>query len=485
MPEEIVIGGETQVFRLAKAAYSFPTEVDTDGALWSLGKGRSAIDKMVVPTDYHAIVSLCRFFYTHEGLAHSTINKQVEIANNGYKINQGSCTDREFVVYKSLNERISRFLNEASLEYLLSGLVIPEVTWDRIRLSSIEQRRRGSVLLPVDIWVRDPNSLDIKKTPLPNRLVVFVKVSDEDRYFIMNNGKFKDGSQDKETYELLVENYPDFVRAVKNGDTFFKLPDPFVVRRKPRSGNVWPTPYLLPALELFMHKRNLRKMDYSIAARVIQAIQLFRLGNDEYPLTEDDADQITELREQMYWRGLPNNVERVFQLFSNHTLQIDWIMPDTKALLDEGKYRSINEDILVALGLPRLVLVGENLRSGAGTSEVAMLPSSCSIDSMREDLLSFVRHLYKEIQKRNNFKGVPEPYYPPIRLQKLADLLSIGVELHDRGVISKTGLGEIADFDFNVEMERRAKEQKKMKELGLPDFAPVPFSPQPDKQNME
>lgn len=462
-------------------AATFVPHQQTDGDLWVLDNDYLDVDKMVVPTKYHEIVDLCRFFYEHDGLAYTTINKQVEIGINGYAINPGTCSKKELKVYESLNQLIENFIRDAALEFLISGLVIPEVTWDRVRGTDIESRFRGSYELPVGLWHRDPLSIDLKKPPLPNRLSVFVTISDDDLHFIQTGGEFVDGTKDRETYNILVEQYKDFVSAVKSGKTVFKLNDPLVIRRYPRSGSVWPTPYLTPALELFMHKRNLRKMDYAIAARVISAIQLFRLGSDEFPLTEDDDDLVDDLKKQMRWRNLYGNTERVFQLFGNHTLEIDWITPDTAALLDEGKYRSINDDIFTALGLPRIVVSGETSKSGTSNANLAMLPPASSIDFMRTQLLEFPRRLYKEIQERNGFKGIPEPYYPPIRLQSLRDLIEIGSRYYELGVISRTGWAEMGGLDFDTEIQRMALEREEMERLNLLERPDVPYAPEPGK----
>lgn len=452
-----------------------------ESSLWSLDEEATGVDKMKLPADYHGVVNLCRFFYDHDGMAYTTINKQVEIGINGYAINPGTCSEKELKVYESLNPLIEKFIREAAQEFLVSGLVIPEAIWDMVKGSTLDPKSRRNYHLPVDLWYRDPLSIEIKKTPLPNRLAVFVIPSEEDIFFIKSKGKYLDGTEDIETYKLLLEKYPEYVAAVREGEIRFKLEDPMVIRRYPRSGNVWPTPYLTPALELFLHKRNLRKMDYAIASRVISAIQLFRLGNDEYPLTEDDEDIIDELKSQMMWRSLQGNIERVFQLFSNHTLEIDWVTPDVDALLDEGKYRSINEDISIALGLPRIVISGETLRSGTSNASLAMLPPANTIDFMRRQLLEFPRALYKEIQKRNRFKGVPEPYYPPIRLSDMAELTEMGRDFYDRGALSKTGWGEFAGINFDTEIERLALEKEKTEALGLSERPDVPYSPTPEK----
>lgn len=436
------------------------------------------IDKMVVPKGWHKQVSFCRFFYKHDGMAYTSINKQVEIGINGYEISRGDCTDNEFAVYESLNPMIEAFLRDAALEFLISGLIIPEATWEKVRGMSIKTNLRKTYDLPTDLWYRDPLSIRLEKTPLPNRVITLVEASDRDIEFIMEKGKIGN-FVDKETYKLLVRNYKDFVSQIQKGDKVFMLKDPFLIRRFKRSGTPYPTPYLLAALELFMHKRNLRKMDYSIAARVISAIQLFRLGSDDYPLTEDDDDTVVALQAQMRWRGLDYNIERIFQLFSNHTLQIDWIMPDTKALLDEGKYRSINEDIGVALGLPRVFTAGEAMRSGATNTSISILPSTNTIEAMREQLLDFPKELYRRVKERNSFRSVPEPHYPPIRLQDLKTLMDIGQKLYEARVLSRTDLAEMLHFDFDTSLERIAEETKKMKEMGIDQFAPVPFSPQP------
>jgi hypothetical protein len=467
--------------RLAQAAFYNPLPTP-ENPVWSLKEyPSSGVDKMQVPKKYHDVIDLCRFFYEHDGLAYNTINKQVEIGINGYDVNPKSCTDNELLVYEHVNRVIERFLRRAAREFLISGLVVPEVTWGYVPGTRIDSKLRKQYLLPVDIWIRDPASISLRKTPLPNHVVAVVKISESDKHFIESGGEFLDGIKDRETYEQLVSEYPDFVRAVKDGKSVFKLNNPVIIRRNNHSGNVYPMPYLLPALELLMHKRNLLKMDYAIASRVISAIQLFKMGNDEYPLTEDDDSVIEDLKKQMRWRQIKGNHERLFQLFSNHTLDIEWITPDVKALLSESKYNIINEDILAALGIPRIVISGETKRSGTSNSKMAMLPPINTIEFMRRQLLKFPKNLYSEIKTKNNFTGIPEPYYPPIRLQDLSELMEIGRVFYESGVISRTGWAEMGNFDFDTEMQRMRIERDKMQELDLLEHPEMPYSPKPSK----
>lgn len=475
MPQRV---DEVTTTRLAKASFSV-TQTESI-PIWG-SSSQDGVDKMEVSSDYHDIVTLCRFYYDHDGLAYTTINKQVELGINGFAINPGTCTDKELLVYEYLNPLILKFLRGAAQEFLTSGLVIPETVWETVKGTDINPKLRKLYKLPTDLWYRDPMTIEVRKTPLPNRLLVLVKASDDDIFFIQNEGKYTDGTEDKETYRILVEQYPDFVRAIKAGKYQFRLEDPLVIRRYPKSGQPYPTPYLTPALELFMHKRNMRKMDYAIASRIIEAIQVFKLGSDDFPLTEDDEDVVEDLKAQMRWRERDSQHERVFQLFANHTLSIEWVTPDVAALLSEEKYRSSNDDIMTALGLPRVIISGETQRSGTSNSAMALLPPKSTIESMRGQLLEFPRKLYKEIKERNNFRGIPEPYYHPIVLQSVKDLIEQGKNYYEYGIISKTGWAEMGNLKFDTEMERRVLEEKKMKELGLDERPDIPFSNPPQR----
>jgi hypothetical protein len=70
--------------------------------------------------------------------------------------------------------------------------------------------------VPDNIWFRDPATVKVKKSILPNRKDYYVEVSRDLVDFIRSGGKKKDGTVDKELYDILVKNYKEFVDAVKN-----------------------------------------------------------------------------------------------------------------------------------------------------------------------------------------------------------------------------------------------------------------------------
>lgn len=438
------------------------------------------LDRMEIPTEFHKLIKTCRFFYKRDPIAGTVLNKMVDCAITPLKNKQQECSEEEFEVYNSINEMLQEFFRNVCLEYLLSGMVVPHYEWVRVKGSDLSQKldSRRRVNVPDNIWFRDPATITVKKAAIPNKRYYFVEVDAKTIYFIKNKGKYPDGTVDKETYNELVKNYPAFVKAVmdlKGSKMSIKLDDIRPILSKTLPEEEYPVPYMSNALESLMHKRNLKRMDYSIAARVIAAIQLIKLGSDEFPCTDDtDFDQI---RNQMNYRTSAGQAERIYQLFANHTLTIEWVFPDTEAMLNREKYSIVEDDIIAAFGFPRTLITGETLRSNvAGGTDFAAFSPIASMEAIRDKLIEWTRELYKEIQTRNKFKNRPDPRFSPMRLYKLLDLNTIGQALYMEGNISRESRQELVGLDFDTEVERKSTEEQKYKDKGIPPAPEMPFS---------
>ena len=479
--------GNMTDIKLAKASSSMlDLTSGTPLSTLATSTGQNEPDKLGVPKKWPELVEKIRFFYLRDPVTSTVVDKLTDITVNGIYNNRGDISDNIFDVYESFVDALEDFLKHITREYLLSGLVIPEVIWfskefkteDPHSLVNLEDTEAYTV--PQGFWLRDPATVEAIKTPIPNRIVYLVKITDDLKHFIETGGEYKNGMKDVTTYKLLVEQYPAFVDAVRNGkEDYFQLDPMIVLRRAPLAGESYPTPYLLKILESLSYKRKLRKMDYAVAARVISAIQLIKMGDKDFPLTEGDEDQLEDLKTQMLWRGQADNVERVFQLFGNHTLTIEWIYPDTKTLLDSGKYEAVNDDIMFGLGFPRILLTGETERSFTSNPEFAMFSPSETIEGIRKELMKFVRVLYKEVADRNNFSEFPRLEFAPLRLYDLEKMSNVSKDLYEKGLLSRTSYLELGDRDFEDELHNIVRERDLLKEYDVPEYAPQPFTPQP------
>lgn len=219
-------------------------------------------------------------------------------------------------------------------------------------------------------------------------------------------------------------------------------------------------------------------MDYSIASRVISAIQLFKLGSDDFPVTEDQEETFEDLRKQMLHRYSQNeDIERVFQLFANHTLEIEWIMPPVEALLDETKYREVNDDIIFSLGFPRILITGETSRSGTSQAEYATMSPVRTMENIREKVLHVLSDIVYNIFEKNKFRGETKLKFAPINLVSFGELVEGLAKLYDTGNLSRTSFANAFDLDIDEEFRLKKEEKETMDELGLDEYPPQAFSP--------
>ncbi len=231
--------------KLAKAEINVLNDPQQSGLLFN-----TAVDKMELPKDYQKLVKMCRFFYKHDPIAGTVVNKMVDCAITPVRNRQALANEDELLVYNSMVGLMQEFFRNVCLEYLLSGLVIPHYEWAKVSGNklhpSLNSRRR--MWIQDNFWFRDPATLVVKASPvIPNKKYFFVKVDSAFIYFIQNKGKMKDGTTDKETYNILVKNYPDFVKKVeesKGTKIEFLLEDirPILVRCFPE--DPYPIPYM-------------------------------------------------------------------------------------------------------------------------------------------------------------------------------------------------------------------------------------------------
>ena len=270
-------------------------------------------------SQYKKIVNDCRFYYQRDPIASTVLNKLSEVGVTKLVFEKGSLSENEFRVFLGVQNKIQEFIESCSLEYLITGLVVPEIKYapvSKLELQKLGVKKYDTLNLPISMWLRDPTTIKINSF-MTDKPSYFIVLPDNLIYFIMNKGTYDDGNKDLVLWDYLNTYYQEFILQVNTGLKEIPYYNDNIVRRKVITGTQYPIPYLYPALESLKHKRNLRRMDYSIASRVISAIMLVQLGSDEFPITEDEEYQFDNIREQMMWRNSGNrDVEKIFQLFA-------------------------------------------------------------------------------------------------------------------------------------------------------------------------
>lgn len=471
----------TDEFKLAKSAI-FNTGNTSISNPWTA----QDVDKLEVEDvkEFREVVDSCRFFYKRDPIASTIINKLIDIGITPLEFEHSKLNPNQERIVESMLESFEEYAEAMALEYLVSGLLVPEVSFTAVKsdaLSKMGIKKYTSFVLPTDMWLRDPETIKIKQV-WSSKPSYYVEVPEDLIHFIQNEGVYEDMSEDKELYREMARRYPKFVAAIKRGDTEIKLENDRITRRRVLSDSPYPIPYLYGATEPMKHKRNIRRMDYSIASRVISAIQLIKVGNDEYPLTEDDDDVLDALKDKMYWRNTASggDIERIFQLFTNHTVTIEWVFPDIQALLDDAKYKDVNRDIFYALGFPAILVTGETERSSASDAEYALLSPIKTIENFRNKILKIINSIFEEALSLNDLKLDTKLRFQPVNLQTLVDFYEILTKLYESGGLSRESYVGGIGYVLEDELHKLESEKEMMDDMNLPEFGPSPFSRRPD-----
>ncbi len=423
-------------------------------------------DKLIIPREYHAVIQMCYDFYQRGGIVTTVVNRLTEMAMTQIVNGQRKTTDEANIYFQSVlrrrPSRLNRFIHSAALEYFLSGMVLPRIEWKEVEGRDLNPKLKADrkYWVPV-IDMYPPNLIRVDWAGWGEKKF-YLKIPEKDVRTIRSGGKIKD-QQLKARYQMWENEYPLVFEAVKNGEREILL-DTDSILRKEVSFTQYPTPFLFNILEVLVHKQQLRRMDYSVAARIITAILLVQEGSDEFPITEETRGNLDALKQQIAWYSKhPEAMQRLFPLFSNHTTKMTWIQPDVQALLDQEKYRQVNEEISEGLGFAKILITGESRNAQA--SEVSTWAIQPMMEELREMVLEWLAPVYEEAAELNGFRQVPEPNFTPIRLQDFIKTAAVFAQAFKEGNISRTTRDQMMGIDFTSELENMKDERERMDEL--------------------
>ena len=439
--------------RVIAPKYPFIGDVNSqsDGVLraWSLYN---------TPTSYADEIDQCRFFYRNNPTASTVIDRMAELASGAIRLRKGKCSDKELAYFKNVVALLSKFMRDASSEYLITGMVVPAFTTQRSMGNKYDPLLgRTRYVFPQNIWARNPKNIVLKRSPIGNERRVFMRVPQDEVYFLQNNGKYADGTEDVALYQTMLRDYPQYVADVKANKTEFLLERTKPIFRKLSPDTVYPQPFLISALAALKHKMRIQEMDHTIATRAIEAIMHVKAGNDEYPVVEGDPN-LTSIKNQLKARSNDATQQLLYKLFTNHTVTIDWIYPPLDALLSTTKYDAVDADIFMAMGFSRVLLVGENNKSNAGSGITSILGPLAMLNEMRASILDWIVWFFEVLADLNGFANIPTAYFAKLMLSDDDQLLSAAKDAFDRSVISRNTYAQMFGTDFDTEQEQSTYE---------------------------
>ena len=429
---------------------------------------------------YHECIRRSRYYYENDSIAGTVIDRMTDIAVTQIKNRHKKYKQEIQNYYDGLAVILAPLLKQIPLDYLIDGMAIPEYRTDRIMGNRIHQDLgRTRYVIPKATWNRNAANIEIKKGPMGDR-VLYLRIPIEDKELIKTKGK-PDRIKEYEDLERLA---PDYVRAIESGQTLFRL-DSRPIFRKMTNYNTYPIPFLKRALGPLDYRQSLKRMDKVTTDRVIEALRQVKVGSDEYPADDDD---ITAAKNTLQGKTTQDTIMNVY---TNHTISIEWIVPPVDALLDQTKYEEANADIFISMGFPRLWTVGENEKSNTADNKIASVGPIATLNALRSDVLEWIRYLYADLADKNGFVQYPDPYWTPINTAAVAELIQYADKFITNKTISRNTGALLYGTDWNTEREQIEVEQaaiQSAEQALMPDIPEVPETegiPQNDNTNTE
>lgn len=462
---------------LAKAAYGEVT--DSFGGFY-MPATNSAFgitpEKLAIPGEYHPLVRMCYDFYLRGGMASVVIDRIAELTVTDLRNGQRKTSNEANYYYESVlhrsPSRLYRFIRMMALEYFLTGMCVPRVNWKEVKGENLHPKLKRDRLYAVPTFDLYPPLLINIVWAGWGEKEFYLTIPEED-FRLLKNKNARRTKEQQARYDYLSK-FQLYTGAVNAGSNKILLTDVDPILRKELSINPYPTPYLSKVLEALVFKQQLRRMDFAVASRIINAILLVQEGDKDFPLVEGDRDNLEALKTQILARSNnPALMERLFILFSNHTTKLTWISPDVEALLDQEKYRQSNEEVMEGLGFPRILVVGES--KGAQAAEVSTWAIQPQMEEFRTMLLQWMLPIYEQAAELNDFRNVPSPSWSPIRLQDFVKTAAVFAQLYREGNMSRTSRNEALGLKFEDELEFMRDEYEQMKDLPT-DFPEMPYN---------
>lgn len=442
---------------------------------------------VLAPTTYYEELFQSKYFYKFDPTCSTVINRMAELAADKVRNKRAFCSDEEFNFFEGLAPKLTDLIQSIALDYLISGMAIPDYATVRVMGNKLHPSLgRKRYVVPDKLWTRNTENIILKRVPFGPDRTVYLKIPPEESSFILNGGKYNDGTENIELYNQLVRDFPDYVRAIREGKNQILLPRVRPILRKPQSSADFPQPFLVPALSALKHKMRIKEMDHSLASKALEAIMHIKAGNDDFPVTDED-ETLGLLRDQMQSRSYNAADQLMYKLYTDHTVEIEFIIPPLDALLSSSKYDAVDMDIFMAMGFSRMLLVGESAKSNSGAGPQIILGPLAMLEEMRIKILEWVKALYEELADANNLTNVPEPFFDSLVASDTSMLLSSAQAAFKSGVISKDLYAQLFGSDFETEHRQIEKEVEtissspmlnQMVQLGVQQHTPPMAAPQ-------
>jgi len=213
----------------------------------------------------------------------------------------------------------------------------------------------------------------------------------------------------------------------------------------------WAVPFVYSSLRHLRFKDCLRSMETRVCKSVINTITLWKLGDADSGLYPG-PEEFERLADMLQMPGQAMN------LVWGPNIEAQVVEPKLNNILDPKKHDAVNRDILIALGIPEVLLGGKG--GNFSNSFISVATTLQKLQMARDKVEQWLLGELRLIADAMGFRTLPRIKWERSDLRNKEAEKTFKLALFDRGVLSAEALLLEADEDFNTEVNRQEKEKK-------------------------
>jgi hypothetical protein len=310
----------------------------------------------------------------------------------------------------------------------------------------------------------NPVQMDIRGSRIQNQhhwVMLLDKKDTKDLINSYNNGNKVDLAQTQ--INLPKELKGRLKRTTKNTGYFMELrldENELNVVHRPGKFDwfAWGVPFVYPALKPLMFKDCLVNMEMKMCQAAMNMLYLFKLGNlkEGFPAEDEHFERFADMLQ------MPSNVG---YMIWNDLVEGEILQPDLTNAFDKRKHETAREDILLALGVPEVLIGGKG--SNFSNAFIAVAGVLEKLEAYRGQVADWLMGEMKLIADAMGFRRLPEIKFGRTSLTDERSRQQFLLQLYDRNIISADTVLNEADTDVDTEKSKKSHEKEATKKGGV------------------
>jgi len=319
-----------------------------------------------------------------------------------------------------------------------------------------------------EVWAEDV-VIDGEQKTLPYKFNIYdtLLIEYDEQSFIANG-------QEK-VYVNLDLATTDYYKKKGTQVPLFKensMPFTTHLKLRPKTFSFWGTSFFKRAFHPVAAKKRIEALEVNTIEGLINRLTILKAGKLD---SESESGIIAPHRLAILERLIAQPKVNNMLLWPGDDISVLDIGPDAGLLTYEKKYTEANEQVLAALGFPRVLVDGENTTTENWHKFLGVISY---IDKVRNNyIIPWINSVLRKIAVKNGYEDeYPRFSFSRVKLHDLQQMLNSVKVFYDRGLMSELSAVTSGDLDYELERARREVEVEEgmISQFGGPQA--LPFS---------